>query len=256
MVRDNAERPWREDHGEVAQIGEVNLVFMDCEYARKHEVVGASDQRDELYARGVAARRLQPRKQSGVRPELPTHTRPDPVGPVGAAVRRAQRDAAIDSARAAELLDVDPSDQSTEAVADEIDTATPNVSPQILPQGQRSLVDSGSRVVVERQDLLDAPELEVRRQGEQRGSVGQVAVDEDDGALIPLAGSPTLRSPDAEGKEHAGCREAERLLCDQTPRGLLGDRIILDHRDTSDDLPASRIVLRIFGFFRVVAYGD
>ncbi len=62
MVRDKTERPWREEHREVAQIGKVNLVVMDCEYARNNEIVGASDQRDELYARGVAARRLQPRK--------------------------------------------------------------------------------------------------------------------------------------------------------------------------------------------------
>ncbi len=35
---------------EMAQIGKVNLVVMDCEYARNNEVVGASDQRDEPYA--------------------------------------------------------------------------------------------------------------------------------------------------------------------------------------------------------------
>ncbi len=60
MVRDNTERPWREKHREMTQIGEVNLVVMDCEYPWNNEVVGASDQRDELYARGVAARCLQP----------------------------------------------------------------------------------------------------------------------------------------------------------------------------------------------------
>ncbi len=50
MVRDNTEGPRREKHREVAQIGKVNLVVMDCEYARNNEVVGASDQRDEPYA--------------------------------------------------------------------------------------------------------------------------------------------------------------------------------------------------------------
>ncbi len=50
MVRDSTERPRREEHREVAQIGKVNLVVMDCEYARNNEVVGASDQGDEPYA--------------------------------------------------------------------------------------------------------------------------------------------------------------------------------------------------------------
>ena len=49
MVCDNTEHPWSEKHREVAQIGKVNLVVMDCEYARKNQVVGASDQRDEPY---------------------------------------------------------------------------------------------------------------------------------------------------------------------------------------------------------------
>ena len=50
MVRDNTERPWREKHREMTQIGEVNLVVMDCENARNNEIVGASDQGDEPYA--------------------------------------------------------------------------------------------------------------------------------------------------------------------------------------------------------------
>ena len=73
-----------------------------------------------------------------------TNTRPDPVGPVGAAVRRAQRDTPIDPSRAAKLLYVDPSNQSTETVANEIDAAPPDVSAKVLPQGQRRSVDSGA----------------------------------------------------------------------------------------------------------------
>ncbi len=149
-----------------------------------------------------------------------THSRPDPIGPVGSAVGRAQRDTPIDPPRAAKLLDVDPSDQSTETVADEIDAATPDVSTKVLPQGQRSLVDSGASVVVERQDLLDAPKPKVRRQGEQSGSVGKIAVHEDDSPLLPLARGATRRSPDAEGKEYGCCCDPEGLPCDQTPCGL------------------------------------
>ncbi len=50
MVRDNTESPWREKHREMTQIGKVNLVVMDCEYARNNEIVGASDQGNEPYA--------------------------------------------------------------------------------------------------------------------------------------------------------------------------------------------------------------
>ncbi len=57
---------------------------------------------------------------------------------------RAQRDTPIDPARAAQLLDVDPGDQSTETVANEVDAAAPDVSAKVFPQGQRSLIDSGA----------------------------------------------------------------------------------------------------------------
>lgn len=50
MVGNSTERPWREKHREVTQIGKVNFLVMDCEHARNDEVIGASDQRDELYA--------------------------------------------------------------------------------------------------------------------------------------------------------------------------------------------------------------
>ena len=73
-----------------------------------------------------------------------TNSRADPVGPVGAAVRRAQRDTPINPSRAAKLLEVDPSDQSTETVANEIDATTPDVFAKVLPQGQGSLIDSSA----------------------------------------------------------------------------------------------------------------
>ncbi len=50
MVRDKTERPWREEHREVAQIGKVNLAVMEREDTRNNEVVGSSDQGDEAYA--------------------------------------------------------------------------------------------------------------------------------------------------------------------------------------------------------------
>ncbi len=144
MVRDNTERPWREKHRKVAEIGKVNFAVMHCEDARNNQIVGASDQREEAYASGVSARRVQSRKQRRIRSELVAHTRPNPIGPVGSAVGCAQRDAPIDPARAAKLLDVDPGDQSTETVANELDAAAPDVSAKVFPQGQRGLVDSGA----------------------------------------------------------------------------------------------------------------
>ena len=77
---------------------------------------------------GVAARCLQPDEQRGIGTKLPTDARPEPIGPVGAAMRRSQRDATIDPARTTEFLDVDASHQSAEAVTNEIDSATANVS--------------------------------------------------------------------------------------------------------------------------------
>jgi hypothetical protein len=47
-------------------------------------------------------------------------------------VRSTKRDAPIDPARAAELLDVDPSHQATEAVTNEIDAAASDVPTKVL----------------------------------------------------------------------------------------------------------------------------
>jgi hypothetical protein len=47
-------------------------------------------------------------------------------------VRGAKRDAPIDSARAAELSDIDPSHQPAEAVTNEIDTAASDVPARVL----------------------------------------------------------------------------------------------------------------------------
>ncbi len=59
-------------------------------------------------------------------------------------MRRAKSDTPIDAAGTAELLDVHARHQPTEAVANEIDAATPDVSAKVFPQGQRSLIDSGT----------------------------------------------------------------------------------------------------------------
>ncbi len=77
-------------------------------------------------------------------------------------MRRAQRDAAVDATRAPEFLDVDPSNEPSKAVADEIDAATADVLPEVFTQGKRGLLDPGAGTVVERKDLLDATKTKVR----------------------------------------------------------------------------------------------
>ena len=55
---------------------------------------------------------------------------------------RTKRDTPIDATRAPELLDVDPSNEPSEAVANEIDSAATNVCAQVLSQRSRGLLDT------------------------------------------------------------------------------------------------------------------
>jgi len=77
-------------------------------------------------------------------------------------MRRAKRDTSIDATRTPELLDVHPSNQSAEAVANEINAATADVPPKVLTQTKRGLLHPGAGAVVEREDLLDATKTKVR----------------------------------------------------------------------------------------------
>ena len=77
-------------------------------------------------------------------------------------MRRTKRDTPIDATRAPEFLDVDPSNEPPKAVANEIDAATANVSPKVLTQIKRGLLDPSAGTVVERKDLLDATKTKVR----------------------------------------------------------------------------------------------
>ncbi len=77
-------------------------------------------------------------------------------------MRRTERDTPIDTTRAPEFLDVDPSDESPEAVANEINAATADVPPEVLTQSKRGVLDPGAGTVVERKDLPDATKTTVR----------------------------------------------------------------------------------------------
>ncbi len=77
-------------------------------------------------------------------------------------MRRTQRDTPIDATRAPEFLDVDPSNESSKAVANEISAATADVPPEVFTQAKRRLLDPGAGTVVERKDLLDATKTKIR----------------------------------------------------------------------------------------------
>jgi hypothetical protein len=76
-------------------------------------------------------------------------------------MRRTKRDTPIDATRAPELLDVDPSNESPKAVANEINAATADVPPEVLTQVKRGLFDPGAGTVVERKDLFGATKTKV-----------------------------------------------------------------------------------------------
>jgi hypothetical protein len=145
-------------------------------------------------------------------------------------MRRAERDAPIDATRASERLDVDPGDETPEAVADEIDTATADVPPEVLTQSKRGPLDPGTGAVVERKHLLDAAKTKVGSYREQGRPIREVAMYENDGPLIPSARRPVIRPLDPEREEGGGRGNAESLLRDEAPRRSFGHRIVLDHR--------------------------
>jgi hypothetical protein len=87
---------------------------------------------------------MEPREEVRIGSELTTNARAEPIGVVGTAMRRAKRDTPIDATRTPELLDVDPSNQSPEAVANEIDAATADVPPKVLTQTKRRLLHPGA----------------------------------------------------------------------------------------------------------------
>jgi hypothetical protein len=77
-------------------------------------------------------------------------------------MRRTKRDTSIDATRAPEFLDIDPSNEPPKAVANEINTATADVPPEVLTQSKRGLLDPSAGTVVERKNLLDATKTKVR----------------------------------------------------------------------------------------------
>lgn len=50
MVRDHTENPRREEHRDVPEVGDVNLLLVTRKDTGNDQVVGASDQREKAYA--------------------------------------------------------------------------------------------------------------------------------------------------------------------------------------------------------------
>ena len=146
----------------MAELGKVNLSLVTRKYTGNDQVVGASDQREKPDTWSALSRVMETRKERGIGPQLAANARIQPIGVVGTAMRRTKRDAPIDATRAPELLDVDPSDEPPKAVANEINAATADVSPEVLTQSKRGLLDTGAGIVVERKNLLDASKTKVR----------------------------------------------------------------------------------------------
>ncbi len=144
-------------------------------------------------------------------------------------MRSTQCDTPINSARAAELLDVDSGHQPAETVTHEIDTAATNVSAEVLTQRKRGSLDPCTGSVIERQDLLDAPKAKGCGQWKENRSIGKVTMHENDSPLMWLTRGAASRRLDSEGEEHRCHCEGERLPRDQSPDRLRGRRIVLNH---------------------------
>src|SRR5262249_58104360 len=97
----------------------VDLVLMSRECPWYDEVVGTGDDGHE--ANPPWRRCSQPVEKWRIGTQLPPDSRGEPIGVVGALVRRPERDALVDAALSSKVLDVDARDQPTEAVAHKVD---------------------------------------------------------------------------------------------------------------------------------------
>src|SRR5437763_4490503 len=213
---DGAEDCRREEQTHVPDVGQMDdLALRRGKYARDDDVVGAGDDRREPHRRRGCARRVQPADEGRIRTHLATDPGEQPVGVIGTAVGRAEQDAAIDAARAAEKLEPGARDQTTQAVTDQIDAAAANALPQRDAQLDGCALDPLRRGVAEREQRADAEHLQEKGQRVERRAIPQIAVDEDDGALVRPSRRPLLAGVDPEGIEQRRRGESEQLPADE-----------------------------------------
>ena len=70
IVRDHTENPGREEHRDVAEVGNVDLPLVTCKYTGNDQVVGASDQREKAYIWSARSRAMETRKERRIGAEL------------------------------------------------------------------------------------------------------------------------------------------------------------------------------------------
>src|SRR5262249_10182201 len=160
----------------------VDLLFMPGEHPRYDQVVGTANDGQE--ADPPWRRCSKPVEQWRGGTELPPAPGGEPIGVVGALVGRPERDALVDAALSAEVLDVDTRDQPTEAVAHEVDASAAHVSAQVVAERHRAALDPFARLVVERQHLSASTQTKVGRERKHRRPVGQIPVNEDHRSLL------------------------------------------------------------------------
>ena len=146
----------------MAEIGNVNLALVTRKHPGNNQIIGSSDQRKKAYISSARSGVMETGKERRIGSKLAANTRVEPIGVVGAAMRRTKRHTSIDAPRAAELLDIDPSNEPPKTVTNEVQAATPDVPPQVSTQRQRCVFDPGAGTVVERKYLLDASKTKVR----------------------------------------------------------------------------------------------
>ncbi len=73
IVRDHTENPRREEHRDVAQLGNMNLSLVTRKYTGNDQVVGASDQREKVYTWSARSRAMEARKERRIGSELATN---------------------------------------------------------------------------------------------------------------------------------------------------------------------------------------
>ena len=105
-IPDCLEHPWREQHPDVAEIGEVDEVVSAGEHPGNNDVVGAGDNGSEAHAGGLIATGMQAADDGRIGAHLAADAGVDPVGVVGAAMGGAEGDAAVVVARIPILINV------------------------------------------------------------------------------------------------------------------------------------------------------
>ncbi len=70
VVRDDPENPWREQHRDVAEVGNVDLALVTRKDTGHDQVVGAGDQREKTHVPGAGSRVMQASKERRIGSQL------------------------------------------------------------------------------------------------------------------------------------------------------------------------------------------